>query len=293
MLTYLAKSHPGQGPRLSLFCWAFALWRERLKWVGKLLAILPLSPEKHWARFNRAQKLHDTSKNGFELQKKKTLAGLLLCQWKVLHLTNSILRNAKCKLKWSLLNKRHNWWSSASLHERWHFAEKRFLENERFLVIIFSQITRGISALVKGAKSSCRYSNAIYCSAWTASSNASLLEMSLERPFPEASRSCSSQLHQHPSLGGVCKHRCQKQPLQDMDIVTQEQGQYNKFHLRENKGKVFAHALSNPAWGGLTRQGQWQAQGPKLPPFAEQRVEKLLNVCSLLPLTLPHLRRGK
>lgn len=47
LLTYLAKSHPGQRPCSSLFCWEFVLWRERLKWVGKLLVILLLSLEKH------------------------------------------------------------------------------------------------------------------------------------------------------------------------------------------------------------------------------------------------------
>lgn len=47
LLTYLAKSHKGQRPCLSLFCWEFALRQGRLKWVGKLLAILPPSLEKH------------------------------------------------------------------------------------------------------------------------------------------------------------------------------------------------------------------------------------------------------
>lgn len=47
LLTDLAKSRPGQRPCLSLFCWEFALRRGRLKWAGKLLAILPPSLEKH------------------------------------------------------------------------------------------------------------------------------------------------------------------------------------------------------------------------------------------------------
>lgn len=65
-----------------------------------------------------------------EKKKKKSIARFLLCQEEVLHLANSILRNAKCKLECSLLNKWWNWQSSAALYERWHFTVKYFFENE-------------------------------------------------------------------------------------------------------------------------------------------------------------------
>lgn len=159
---------------------------------------------------------------------------------------------------------------------------------KEFLVAIFSQITMGIPALVKGAKSSCTSSNPIYSSAWTASSSANLhkhaLKMSLKGPFPEVSRELQvAAPWTSASQRGLPTHVPNTASAGHGHTHRGTRGITADFIRREQCKGVF-HTLPKSAWDGLraARHCCWAK-------VLSCHLSSTSTSCSLFPDTLTHL----